>query len=446
MTLTVEQQSLKRQLGLGSAAALVVGEVIAVGIFLTPAGMVKSLGSPLWLLIVWLVMGAMALSGALCYGELAARFPQSGGGYVYLREAYGPRIAFLYGWKCLLVLDPGLTAALAVGLAGYVGYSIPLTAAGLKAVAIGAIAILAGANVLGVRLGAWLMRWLTIAKLGLIGFFIIWTFALRFGAWSNFIPFVSQHPGSAPLPAALAGAMVAAFFSFGGWWDVTKMTGEVRDPSRTLPRALVLGVVAVTLVYILTSTAFLYMVPIERVTSGEAFAAQAGEALFGKFGGQIFSGGVIILVFGSLAALVMAAPRVYYAMATDGLFFHQAAAIHPRFGTPARAICLQAVLASLLVMSGTFNEIIAYFIFVTVIFIAMTVAAVFVVRRREAASLSYRTPGYPFTPVIFIALVAVLLVLLALNNPMQAFLGLGVVALGLPIYHLIFRQGDARDS
>ncbi|HEU4389894.1 MAG TPA: amino acid permease [Blastocatellia bacterium] len=441
MTATVEQQSLKRQLGIGSATALVVGEVIAVGIFLTPAGMSKLLGSPMWLLIVWLVMGAMALSGALCYGELAARFPRSGGGYVYLREAYGPRVAFLYGWKCLLVMDPGLTAALAVGLAGYVGYSIRLSPLGSKAVAIGAIAIVAGANVLGVRLGAWLLRWLTAAKLGLIGFLIVWSLALRLGDWSNFVPFVAQRPGSAPLHAALAGAMVAAFFSFGGWWDVTKIAGEVRNPSRTLPRALALGVVAVTLVYILTSTVFLYLVPAERVTSPDAFAAQAGEALFGRFGGQIFGCGVIVLVFGSLAALIIAAPRVYYAMASDGLFFHQAAALHPRFGTPARAIGLQAALASLLVMAGTFNEIIAYFIFVTVIFIAMTVAAVFILRRREsAASLPYRTPGYPITPLVFIALIALLLVLLGLNNPKQAFLGVGVVALGIPIYQLIFAK------
>src|SRR5688572_19497906 len=158
--------TLKRQIGFRTAVALIVGEVIAVGIFLTPSGMAKSLGSPLWLLVVWLVMGAMALSGALCYGELAARFPEAGGGYVYLREAYGPRLAFLYGWKCLLVMDPGLTAALAAGLAGYAGYAVPLSPLGLKAVAVGVIVALAAANILGLRLGAWLMRWLTVAKLG----------------------------------------------------------------------------------------------------------------------------------------------------------------------------------------------------------------------------------------------------------------------------------------
>ena len=432
--------ALKRELGLGSAAALVVGEVIAIGIFLTPAGMAKSLGSPLWLLVVWLVMGAMALSGALCYGELAARFPEAGGGYVYLREAYGPRLAFLYGWKCLLVMDPGLTAALAVGLAGYVGYAVPLSSLGLKAVAVGVIVALAAANVLGLRLGAWLMRWLTLAKLGLLGLIIVWSLVGQRGDWSNFAPFAAQRPGSAPLLGALAGAMVAAFFSFGGWWDVSKLAGEVREPARTLPRALAFGVMAVTLVYVLTSAVFLYLVPVERVASGEVFAAQAGEVLFGRFGGQVFAGVVIVSVLASLAAIILAAPRVYFAMARDGLFLHSVAAVHPRFGTPARAIGLQAALASLLVALGTFDQIIAYFIFITVIFIALTVAAVFVLRRRTAEIGPYRTPGYPFTPVVFLSLVAVLLVMLAGNNPTQALLGVGVVALGIPVYYLFFRK------
>ncbi len=438
-----EASRLKRQIGTGTAAALVVGEVIAVGIFLTPAGMAKSLGSPLWLFVVWSVMGAMALCGALCYGELAAQYPEAGGGYVYLREAYGPRLAFLYGWMCLLVMDPGITAALGVGLASYVGYSLGLSPTGLKAVAIAVIVLLAAANIYGVRFGAWLMRWLTIIKLGLIAFVVVWGFGLRLGDWSNFIPFAAQRPGSSPLVGALSGAMVAAFFSFGGWWDLSKIAGEVRDPARSLPRALAFGVVAVTLVYILTSAVFLYLVPVERVTSGETFAAQAGEALFGKAGGEVLSGIVIISVLGSLAGLIMTAPRVYYAMARDGLFIDSIAALSPKFNTPARAICLQASLASLLVALGSFDGIIAYFVFVTVIFIALTVGAVFVLRRRGADGLPYRTPGYPFTPLLFLALVMVLLVLLAGSNPKQAFLGAGVVALGAPVYHLFFRKRES---
>src|SRR5215471_18113451 len=280
---------LKRQLGLGSATAAVVGEVIAVGIFLTPAGMAKALGSPFWILSVWLVMGAMSLCGALCYGELAARYPEAGGGYVYLREAYGPRLAFLYGWESFLVMDPGLTAALGIGLASYIGYIVHLGPMAAKAVALAGIWAVAASNVYGISLGAALTRWLTFTKLGLLGLIVVWAIAGSLGQWSNLLPLVAQRPGSEPLAAALAGGMVSAFFSFGGWWDLSKLAGEVRDPAKTLPRALTLGVGGVTVVYLLTSAVFLYLVPVEGVTSGETFAAQAGEVLFGKAGAQVFS-------------------------------------------------------------------------------------------------------------------------------------------------------------
>jgi APA family basic amino acid/polyamine antiporter len=438
-TATSSSPHLKRQLGLWSATALVVGEVIAVGIFLTPAQMSKSIGSPLWIAIVWLGVGAMSLCGALCYGELAARFPEAGGGYVYLREAYGPRLAFLYGWKSFLVMDPGLTAALAIGLASYAGYIVHLSPVGTKAVALAAVWSLALANMRGIKLGAALLRWLTVFKLGLLGVIILWAIGGRLGDWNNLLPIVAQREGSGPLVGALAGGMVAAFFSFGGWWDLSKLAGEVREPVKTLPRALAFGVATVTGVYLLTSLVFLYLVPVERVTSGETFAAQAGDVLFGRAGEQIFSAVVIVSVFGSLAAVIMSAPRVYYAMARDHLFVPAAAALHPRFGTPARAIALQAVMASLLVALGTFDQIIAYFVFVTVVFIALTVVAVFVLRRGGRST--YSMPGYPLVPVVFLILVGALLVMMAAGNPKQSLYGVAVVALGLPVYQLLFRKG-----
>jgi APA family basic amino acid/polyamine antiporter len=431
---------LKRQIGLGTATALIVGEVIAVGIFLTPAGMAKSLGSPAWLLVVWLLMGGMALCGALCYGELAARFPEAGGGYVYLREAYGRPVAFLYGWMALLVMDPGITAVLAVGLASYVGYIFALSPSALKVVAIGSIFLVALINVRGVSLGSWLIRWLTLIKLGLLALVIIWGFGLRAGNWTNFTPLVAQRPGSEALLGALAGGILGAFFSFGGWWDLSKLAGEVRDPERTLPRALIYGVTILTIVYILTSAVFIYLVPLEQVTSGETFAAQAGEVLFGRLGGQVLSSIVIIAVLGSLAAVVMSAPRVYFAMARDGLFVPAAAALHPRYGTPARAIIIQAALASLLVLAGTFETIMSYFVFVVVIFIALTVAALFVFRRRQFKAGVYQTPGYPLTPIIFLLLIALLLFLLGGHRPRESIMGVVVVALGLPVYYLLFRK------
>jgi len=384
-------------------------------------------------------MGGMALSGAFCYGELAARFPRTGGGYVYLSEAYGPRLGFLYGWKCFLVMDPGLTAALAVGMASYVGYIVPLSFVSTKLVAIAAVIMLAGANIIGLSLGARLLRSLAVLKMASLAFLILWGVLGRFGNWGNLSPFAEQRPGSKPLLAAIAGGMLAGFFSFGGWWDLSKMGGEVRDARRMLPRAIATGVCIVTLLYVTTSIAFMYLVPIESVTSGETFAAQAGQALFGAAGGRIFSAIVVVSVLGSLTAIIMSAPRVYYAMAADGLFFKAAASIHPRFGTPARAIVLQAGLATGLIALGTFEQIIAYFIFVTVIFIALTVAALFVLRRRSKDS-RYRAPGYPVTPIIFLSLVAVLLVLLADHDPAQALMGVAVVGLGLPVYELIVRK------
>jgi APA family basic amino acid/polyamine antiporter len=308
-------------------------------------------------------------------------------------------------------------------------------------VAIGSIVFVALVNVRGVKLGTWFIRWLTVLKLGLLAIILLWGFGFQLGHWSNFTPLVAQRAGSGPLLGALAGGLVGAFFSFGGWWDLSKLAGEVRDPTRTLPRALVLGVTIITLVYILTSAVFIYLVPLEQVMSGETFAGQAGEVLFGSLGGRLFSGVVIIAVLGSLSAVIMSAPRVYFSMARDGLFIPALAAIHPRFETPARAIVLQAALASMLVLLGTFNTIISYFVFVVVIFIALTVIALFVLRYKTSGDLAYRTPGYPATPIIFLVLITLLLVLLAGHSPAQAFKGVAVVALGLPAYYyLVFRR------
>jgi APA family basic amino acid/polyamine antiporter len=339
-------------------------------------------------------------------------------------------------------MDPGLTAALAVGMASYAAYIIPLSSTGAKAVAVGAVLLIATANIIGVRPGAALLRWLTAIKIGSLLFIVVWALVGGSGSWSNFLPLSTPRAGSAPIAAALAGGLVAGFFSFGGWWDLTKVAGEVRDPTRTVPRAIALGVVAVTLLYLLTSASFIYLVPIENVASGETFASQAGEALFRGAGARVFSLVVVVSVLGSLTAVIMTAPRVYYAMAADGLFFRGAASLHPRFGTPARAIALQALLASVLVVLGSFQQIISYFIFVTVIFIGLTVAGVFVLRRKGGAA--YNAPGYPLTPGFFLILVVVLLALLGGNNPVEAMLGAAIVALGWPVYVLLKRRrGDS---
>jgi basic amino acid/polyamine antiporter, APA family len=429
---------LRRQLGLGSAAAIVAGEAIAVGIFLTPAGMAKSLASPFWLLIVWLAVGAMTLSGALCFGELAGRFPSAGGAYVYLRESLGPLTAFLYGWMSLLVLDPGLTAAFAVGFAAYAAYIFHWPPLIVKIAAVAAIWVICLLNIFSTRISAGFLRWITWLKFAVLATLTVWALVFRLGSWSNFVPFVAQRPGALPLAPALGAALVGAFFCFGGWCDATKIAGEVRDPGRTLPRALALGVIAVTTVYIIISAVFIYLVPIEKVSSDGTFVAQAGEVLFGPAGGIVFAAIVIVCVLGSLAAFIMSAPRVYYAMARDGLFLKSVARIHPRFGTPARAIMVQGVIASILVALGSFEQIISYFFFVAVLFLGLTVAGLFVIRRKPRQTETIiPTLGYPFTPIAFLALVVIMLVLLATRSPREAALGCAVVLAGWPVFSWI---------
>jgi APA family basic amino acid/polyamine antiporter len=435
---------LARRLGLATATALIIGEVIGVGIFLVPAGMAKSLGSPGWLLVVWLTMAASALGGALCYGALAVRYPEAGGSYIYLREAYGPRAAFLYGWISLLVTDPGLTAMLAVGLAGYVSYLFSLSSWELKGVAIAAIVVLAAVNMAGISIGSRILRGLAALKLSLLGFLLLWGFALGRGNWSNLAPFWTQRPGSDPLLAGLAVGLVSSFFSFAGWWDASKLAGEMRDPRHTLPRALILGVSCVMVVYVAITAVFLYLVPLDRVASDTAFAAVAGEALFGSPGGMVFAAIVIVSVTGSLAAMLMASPRVYYAMARDRLFFPAFAKLDPSRGTPIRAIAIQAILAVILAASGTFEQILAFLMVPTLAFLVLTVAAVFVLRHDGHAQEPLPTPGFPLSPLLFLIPVVTIIILLVLRDPLRASIGLLIVLLGVPISGWVVARSRSR--
>jgi basic amino acid/polyamine antiporter, APA family len=378
----------------------------------------------------------------LCFGELAGRFPRPGGSYVYLHETYGARSAFLYGWMSLLVLDPGLTAALATGIAAYASYIFHWSPFTLKFAAVLAICAVAGMNIFSTRLSAGVLRWLTWLKFAVLATLTIWALAFRLGSWSNFLPFVAQRHGALPLGPAFAVALVSAFFSFGGWWDATKIAGEVRDPGRTLPRALLLGVLAVTAVYIVISAVFIYLVPIEKVGSDSTFVAQAGAVLFGPSGAIIFSAIVILCVTGSLAAFMISAPRVMYAMAKDGLFFKSVSKPHPRFGTPARAIAIQAAIACVLVVAGTFDQIVAYFMFPVIFFLGLAAAALFRLRSKAPETKDVvLTPGYPFTTIAFLALIAAMLLLLAIHNPRESILGSIIVSAGWPVYNWMIAKG-----
>ncbi|HTI65872.1 MAG TPA: amino acid permease [Gemmatimonadaceae bacterium] len=425
---------LRREVGVVGATALVVGHVIAVGIFLTPGAIIRTIASPLGVMLLWSAMGALAICGALCYGALAARYPEAGGGYVYLREVYGPSVAFLYGWQCLLIMDPGITAALATGFAKYVDALVPLGDLSLRLVAIAAIGTFAIVHIGGVRIGARVLNGVSFLKVALVAALMVGALASTEGSWSHFEPLVARRDGAMPLGGAAAGGFVAAFFSFGGWWEVTRIAGEVRQPSRNVPRALLFGLLIVTVVYTTLTIAFLYLVPIERVSEGQAFATQIGQAIMGRGGGTMVALVVIVCVLGSMAALQMMAPRTYFAMARDGALPSAIAVIDPRFGTPMRAIATQAALASIMVAVGTFETIVAYFVFVAVVFLTATVASVFVLRRRDPA---FHVPGYPLTPSAFVAMGVMLLALLLASNPFQAVLGIGLVALAIPVYRFV---------
>jgi APA family basic amino acid/polyamine antiporter len=426
-----------RQMGLAGTIAVVTGESIALGIFLTPAAMAKSLGSPLLLIAVWCGMGVITMCGALCYSELAVRFPYAGGEYVYLREGYGSRIAFLYGWMAAAVMDPGVAAALAVGATPYVlsliGVS-PWVQQCIPALILIGLAIL---NYVGTKLSRHVMASANLFKIAVLLALVAWAWVSGHATATNLMPLTQRRPGSEPIFAAVASATIGAFFSFAGWWEASKIAGEVRNPRRTLPLAFTCGVFLVTVVYLLVSVAFLSVVPLERIVSNTAFVAQFGEALFGTVGGKVLSACVLLSVLGGLMALTMAAPRVYYAMAKDGAFFKVFGRLHPRFGTPANAVLLQTGLALLVLCFGAFDRILSFIIFSAICFLALSTASLF--RMKEPV----RRWWFPVAPIVFLLGCGIINLMILMHDPVPALLGLAIVLCGDPVRHFFFNKPGA---
>jgi basic amino acid/polyamine antiporter, APA family len=453
-----------RRIGLWSATALVVGHTIAVGIFLTPAQLIGALGAPSLTLGLWLSCGALVFAGALTFGELAARYPRAGGPYVYLREGWGERVAFLYGWQSLLVMDPGVTAALAAGLSQYLIVLWPAAAGSEPLLAVAAIWLLTLLNLAGLTLSARVLGALTILKLLALAAIVIAAFTAGHGSWSNFTPFFDRRAGGPPIVEALALGLIGAFFSFGGFWEASRIAEEVRDPTRTLPRALALGVACVTLAYIVTTVAFMYLVPAGSATTAAEFARRAGEAVLGTAGPPVFASIVVLSVVASAMALLLMAPRLYVAMHRDGLFPAALAALRPGTQTPARAMILLAFLSSLFVLAGTFEQILAFFLCTALGFIALAASALFVIRGRErkkeqerkkeeggrkkdAQPARFRTAGYPVTPALFVLLILAVVGMVAIARPLQALAGVAVVLAGLPAHRLLMgRSGRSERS
>ncbi len=434
-----------RALGLASATALVVGHTIAVGIFLTPAELIGALASPALTFGLWLSCGALIFAGALTFGELAARFPRAGGPYIYLREGWGERVAFLYGWQSVLIMDPGVTAALASGLAEYLVVLWPAAAGSEKALGVAAIWTVTLLAMSRLTLSARALGILTALKLLAVIAIVVAAFTISNGSWSNLAPFVERRAGGPPLMEALALGLVGTFFSFGGFWEASRVAGEIRNPGRTLPLALAVGVTCVTFVYVLTSLAFMYLVPVEHATSAAEFARRAGEAVLGPVGPAVFASIVVLSVAASALALVMMAPRVYVAMSDDGLFPSALAAVRPGTGTPARAMLLLATLASGFVLVGTFQQIVAFFICTALTFIALAAAALFVIRGRLPDTTPFKSPGYPLTPALFVLLVLLVVVLVLMARPFEALAGAAVVLLGLPARRLLLKTSGVEN-
>jgi len=427
----------RRELNLSAAIAVVTGESVALGIFLTPAAMARSLGSPLLLGLVWCGLGLMALAGALCFTELAVRYPASGGEYVYLRHGFGDTAAFLYGWMSSVVMYPGVAAALAVGASAYIIALVPTAKLTGSWAAAALLMAFGGAQILGTGFSARLMTALNVLKFTVLFGLVGWVLVTGHGRILNLVPFASRVPGSEPWLGAVAGAVMSGFFSFGGWWEAGKLAGEIRNPKRNLPIAFVGGVLLVTAVYLAISFAFLSVVPIADMSSGIAFVSQFGQVLFGPAGAWLLAACVLLCVGGGLAALMMAAPRVSFAMAQTGQFLPLFARRDPRFGTPANAIRLQTGLALVALLFGTFDRILAYIIFSAVLFLGLTVATLFRVRPSPQAW------WFPAAPVLFLAFCAVVASLLLLRAPVPALFGMLIVLLGLPLHRALRRRLSA---
>ena len=434
-------------MGVWAATAVVTGEAISLGIFLTPAGMARSLGSPALLAAVWCGMAILTLAGALCFTELAIRNPHDGGEYLYLRRGFGARVAFLYGWMAAIVMYPGVAAALSVGTVPYLQALLPVAAPVAKLLPALILIMLGTLNYFGTRFSSRVMTALNWLKVPVLAILVGWALLFGHATMANIVPFAARRPGSAPLVDAIAGATISAFFCFGGWWEAGKIAGEVRNPSRNLPVAFSGGVLIVTAIYLLLSFAFVAVVPMQQIQSNTAFVALFGQALFGSAGSRVLSMCVVLCVIGGLMVISMAVPRVTYALALAeaggqkhaGLL-SAFARLHPRYGTPANAVLLQTGMALLVLMLGAFDQILAYIIFSAVVFLALTAATLF----RTITPI--RRWWYPLAPIVFIAGSGVLAIMLLMHNPGSALLGAAVVLLGLPVRWLLTRRGELPSS
>jgi APA family basic amino acid/polyamine antiporter len=434
-------RELARTLTVADLSLLVVGTVIGSGIFLVPgAALRQSGGEPNVALFVWVLGGVLSVLGALTFGELGAMRPEAGGLYVHLREAFGPLAAFLYGWTLYFVMGSGSIATLAVAFSAYMGELLPMTPLGARAVAIAMITVVTVVNVLGTRPSARFQNAATALKIGAL-LAISAALFLR-GPWEA-TP-ASSATGGASL-AGLGAALVGVLWAYEGWQYATFSAGETRDPQRTFPLGIVLGTAVTVAVYLLANLAYLAALGPERVARSNRVAAEAMSATFGPAAGQLVALAILVSITSAANGLTLTAPRVYFAMARDGVFFRRLGEVHPRFGTPAIAVLGSAVWAVLLAATGTFEQLLTYVVFAGWGFYALGGLAVFHYRlRRPDLPRPFRVPGYPWTPILFVLASAGIVVSTFLTHPARGLLGTLMVLAGAPVFWLWKRNGATR--
>jgi APA family basic amino acid/polyamine antiporter len=439
-TSSLTAPELRRVLGLFSIVGIVIGAMIGSGIFINPAKVAKDVGTPAMMMAVWIVGGILSFFGALAIAELAAIYSQAGGIYIYLREAYGPVVAFLFGWTLFLIVEAGTIATLAVGFSSkYLPYFVNLSGLQTKVIAISLIVILAAVNVLGVKKGAFLMNFLTSIKfIGLIGICVV-VFIFAKGSTGNFLSSASAAPVSGGLMGSFGVALVAALWAYKGWETSTYCAGEIKDPQKKLPLGLFVGSLSVIFLYILANLAYLYVFPAARMAESSRIAADVMEAAVGPVGATVVAFIILLSMTGTANGHLLTAPRVFYAMAKDGLFFKSVAKVHPKHRTPHVSIIILATWAALLSLSGTFEQLYSYVIFGFWIFMGLTVAGVIILRRkRPDLPRPYKTWGYPVTPILFILSSVFLTINSLIRTFWNSFAGLALIALGIPVY-LVWR-------
>ena len=425
-----EHPQLARRLGLFDATMIVMGGIIGSGIFMNPSVVAQQVHTPFQILGAWILGGLFALAAAFIWAELAALRPDVGGQYAYLREAFHPGIAFLYGWVLLLVVQTGGMAAVAVTFARYfveLTY-LPISTSFLAALVLATLTII---NCLGVRAGSTVQSILMVLKILAIAMLVVCGFLFTTRS-ANTSGFVYSPP---PLDAltAFGAAMVPVIFAYGGWQTATFVAGEIKEPRKNLPRGLILGVSGVVLLYLAANVVYISVLGATALAASSAPASDVMRLALGDFGARIIAAGIAISTAGFLSQSMLTAPRVYFAMAKDGVFFKSVATVHPRTRAPVVAIALQGVLAIIIALLGTYERILNYVVSVDSIFFGLTACCIFIFRRREAVA-DTRVPGHPVTTLLFIAVCWLVAINTIYRYPQNTLIGIGIMFTGILVY------------